>query len=150
MLSARPKLAESVLALAVIVLLALLIVPWKQQPLPRPPAAGSASSVAPPAALPAAAGPASPESILPIFIGRPAASASAPAAKPPVDAPWLLYLGHSSAPDGSVTWFVKDTRTGKVIRASKTEGADGWAVVEEKDTSLLLKKGSDLYTVVKR
>jgi hypothetical protein len=150
MLSARPRVAESVLGLGIIVLLAFLIVPWKQRPLPRPPAAGAASSVAPPTALPAAASPASPESILPIFIGRPAASASAPAGKPPLDAPWLQYLGHSSAPDGSVTWYVKDTRSGKIIRASKTEGADGWAVVEEKDTSLLLKNGSDLYTVVKR
>jgi hypothetical protein len=150
MQSVRLRIAEAALGLGIVVLLALLIAPWKQQALPRPPAAGGAPSAATPAGLPASASPTSPESILPIFIGRPAASASAPAAKPPVDATWLQFLGHSSAPDGSVTWYVKDTRTGKIIRASKTEGADGWTMVEEKDTSLLLKNAGVLYAVVKR
>ncbi len=145
------RVGEAALGLGVLVLLVLLIVPWKEQALPKPAAADTSFSTLPPASLPAAPSPASPESILPIFIGRPAAqSAPVPAAKSPVEGTWLLYLGRSRAPDGTVTWFVKDTKTGKIIKAAKDEGADGWTMVEEKDNSLLLKNGGILYSVVKR
>jgi hypothetical protein len=150
--------AEVVLGLAALALLILLLLPHRQLPLPRPPA-GDAD-----AALPAAAGVSAhaqavpPEAILPLFVGTPArkpARIAAPVAqglpaKPPADAPWLRYLGRSGSPDGTSWCFVKDTRSGKVIKAAFGAASQGWSIVEDDANRVILKSGDDLYSVSKR
>jgi len=116
-----------------------------------------------PAAAWARAGALAPEAILPLFVGKktakpaPAAVASpqpAPASQPapkvPVAAPWLRYMGRSTGPDGSASVYVKDTKSGKVVRAALGVTVGGWTLVSEDDAGLVLTFGEDLYTVSKR
>lgn len=71
-------------------------------------------------------------------------------AKPPADAPWLRYLGRSGSPDGTSWCFVKDTRSGKVIKAAFGAASHGWSLVAEDANRVILKRGDDLYSVSKR
>jgi hypothetical protein len=145
------RVVELALGAAAAALLALLAVPWKPEPLPG--AAGGGSSPPPPREAarrePGTAVP--PETILRLFTGGgPEASAvSSPAAKP-IDAFWLRYMGRSSAPDGTTYVYVKDTESGKVIRATRAEALDGWILVSEDESGLTLQHGDDRYAVSKR
>ena len=66
------------------------------------------------------------------------------------DAPWLRYIGRSSDPDGTAHVYVKDTRSGKVIRATRGVALDGWILVSEDPAGLTLRHGDDLYAVSKQ
>jgi hypothetical protein len=150
--------AEAVLGLTALALLILLAYPRRDTPLPRPPAGDTDM------ALPSAAGVSSvtqavpPETILALFEGarvtKPAGSAApivkAEPAHPPTDAPWLRYLGRSGFPDGTSWYFVKDTRSGRVIKAAFGAVSPGWSIVEDDTNRVVLKSGDDLYSVSKR
>jgi hypothetical protein len=148
---------EPALALAAGALLALLVIPWKGAPLPPVASSPQPEMRQPPPELQTARRMVSPEAILPLFVGKQtpervvnASSAPQPAGKPPAAASWLRYMGRSSATDGKSYVYVKDSRSGKVIRASQTEALNGWTLVSEDDAGLVLKNGEDLYTVSKR
>ena len=150
--------AEAILGLAALALLIILVLPPRQPSMPRPPAADVDL------ALPAAVGVSAhaqavpPEAIIRLFVGTPvrkpagfaAPIAKGPPAHPPADAPWLRYLGRSGSPDGRSWCFVKDTRSGKVIKAAFGAASPGWSIVEDDANRVVLKSGDDLYRVSKR
>ena len=150
--------AEAILGLAALALFILLVLPRRQLPLPRPPAGDTDI------ALPAAAGASDHahavplEAILPLFIGTPKRKAAViaapvvqgPPVRPSTDASWLRYLGRSGSPDGTSCCFVKDTRSGKVIKATLGAASQGWSIVEDDANRVVLKSGDDLYSVSKR
>jgi len=157
------RVLEPALGLAAAALLALLIVPWTEKPLPL--VAAKARANVPARQAEALAGPRAlaPDAILPLFVGRavpkpapvaPPAPQPAPVAQPapkvPAAAPWLRYMGRSTAPDGTSSVYLKDTRTGKVLRAAQGVALGGWTLVSEDDAGLVLANGEDLYAVNKR
>ena len=160
------RLVEAILGLAAAALLALLVVPWKEAPLPAVAAAGHTDTLASAGETRASTTLASPEAILTIFAGRPALKpvpAKAPAAAPmtqkpepqpaprmPVAASWLRYMGRSSAGDGASSVWLKDTKSGKVIRAALGATLNGWTLLSEDDAGLVLTHDEDLYAVSKR
>jgi hypothetical protein len=144
---------EAALAIAVLTLLAVLLVPWREAPLE--PMKGNAGTTV--SAMPAAEGRkaarAAPEAVLSLFIGRaPAAQARTTAAveKKPMDAPWLNYLGYYAVAEGKPYYWFKDTRTGRVIKVSKGQDSGEWVLLEISGDTMLLKCNNELYTVNKR
>ena len=104
-----------------------------------------------------------PETILPLFVvKRPAtpvpvaapepkpAPAPQPVPKVPSAAPWLRYMGRSTGPDGSASVYLKDTNSGKVVRAALGATVAGWTLISEDDAGLVLTFGEGLYSVSKR
>ncbi len=86
-----------------------------------------------------------------MFGGRPAVrTPAAPAARAPVDAPWLQYLGRSQSVDGTTTVFLKDTKTGRLISATRADTPGAWVIVDEQGTTLIVKNGDALYSVKTR
>ena len=150
--------AEAILGLAALALFILLVLPPRQPPMPRPPAADA--DIALPAAPDVLAHTQSvpPEAILPLFVGTPARKPTGIAAPvvqgapahPPADAPWFRYLGRSGSPDGTSWCFVKDTRSGRVIKAAFGAASRGWSIVEDDANRVVLKSGDELYSVSKR
>ncbi len=144
------RAAELALGAAAAALLVLLVVPWKAAPLPGAAGSGSSPQPQPEIARQQTRIAVPPDTILRLFTGaRPAAQARAapsPEAKP-VDASWLRYMGRSSAPDGTTHVYVKDTKSGKVIRATRGEALDGWTLVSEDASGLMLQYGDELYAV---
>ncbi len=149
-------LVEIVLLAAILLMAAFLLAPWNEGPLPGAdagtPAAPSAAEGAPPDSRTDVA----PELLVPLFLGkRPSGKTEVardmhiPVTKP-VDAPWLRYVGRSSSEDGKSFVFVKDTRSGKVIRATRGEYLNGWMLGEEDDFSLVLQNADGRYLVNKR
>ena len=154
MRSLVPRLAQVFLALAALCLGAVLIIPWRNEPRLSPPP-GTRS------VLPLDAGqaghspePASPETILSLFVKRsnsiPARTAPAPETRKPVDAPWLVFLGFYSGPSARPAYMLKDTRSGRVILASGDVSANGWSVIEIQEKRLVVRNGMDCYIVQKR
>jgi hypothetical protein len=151
------KVVEPALALAAAVLLALLVVPWEEPQLPSAAASRQSAKPKAQAELQAARYVASTDAVVTLFVGKQAPKAAAasatptqPVAKPVSAAPWLRYMGRSSAADGKSYVYVKDTKSGKVIRAAQAEAVNGWTLVSEDDEGLVLKSGEDLYAVSKR
>jgi hypothetical protein len=147
------RVVELALGAAAAALLVLLVVPWKAAPLPGVTGSGSSPQPQPETARQETRTAVPPETILRLFTGArpatPAIAAPSPDAKP-VDAPWLRYMGRSSAPDGTMHVYVKDTKSGKVIRATRGEALDGWALVSEDASGLILQHDDELYAVSKK
>ncbi len=99
-----------------------------------------------------AAQPAAPEAILTLLVGRqaPKAAAPAPATVPPQQAPWMKYLGRAFAADGSTQVYLKDTKTGRLMTATRDAGAGRWVLVQEQDDAVIVKNGDTAYSVGKR
>jgi hypothetical protein len=146
------RAAEAGLGLAALVLIGVLVAPWRVPPLPDPTAAGRSPSRTLPAGAAAVVQPSTPEAILPLLVGRPAPKAAAPVPvpTPPQQATWMRYLGRSQSADGATQVYMKDTKTGKLITASKDAGADGWVLVQEQADTILVKNGDTVYSVGKR
>jgi hypothetical protein len=150
--------AEAVLGLAALALFILLVLPRREQPLSRPPAGDTDTALPAAAGVPAHTQPVPPEAILPLLVGTPVrkpAGIAAPVVQgqpvqPPADAPWLRYLGRSGSPDGTSWCFVKDTRSGKVIKAAFGAASPGWSIVKDDANRVVLKSGDNLYSVSKR
>jgi hypothetical protein len=149
---AMHRAAEAALGLAALVLVGVLVAPWREPPLPDPSAAGKSPVRTVPVGAAAASQASPPEVILPLLVGRPAprAAAQAAAPTPPVDASWMRYLGRSQSADGATQVYMKDTKSGKLITASKNAGADGWVLVQELADKILVKNGDTVYSVGKR
>jgi hypothetical protein len=144
---------EAFLCLVILGLLVGEVVPWRQADLPLK-ASGRSSVPGTPVDPPGPDESALPiETVVTLFTDRVAAqprTSPAPQAKTPQDAPWLKYMGFASTADGTSTWYVKDTKTGRMIRASQGQTMAGWAVVESTADRLILRNGDDLYSVNKR
>ena len=147
------KAIEALLGLACLGLLLLLLVPWAPQAL---------SLTAAPAAVLHAALPETPvvevdllppQAVLTLFVPPPASSQGK---TPPVPAPrspeasWLRYLGYSSGADGASQWYIKDTRTGRIITLSIGAQSGGWSLVGVTEEQVVVKNGSDTYSVPRR
>ena len=153
---------EVVLGLAVVALLALLVFPWGKLPLPAMGARAQTVLAARAAEVQTQTGTVSVDAILPLFVGRKApkpapavaapepAPAPQPAPKAPVAAPWMRYMGRSTASDGSSSVYLKDSKSGKVVRAAPGVSVGGWTLVSEDEAGLVLSFGEDLYLVSKR
>jgi hypothetical protein len=154
MKSSMQRAIEVLLGLIILGLLVLLVVPWHQQKMPP----RSATSCVPqPTAVDATGVSASVlpvDAVLTLFADRerpsPARAPVAPPAKTATEAAWLTYMGFASGADGASWSYVKDTRTGKVIRLSQGQCVAGWCIVENVDERLVIKNGEDLYSVSKR
>jgi hypothetical protein len=146
------RAVELALGTAAAALAVLLAVPWETASQPRIAAAASLPPTQQGDARPVPEAAVLPEAVVRLFTGVPAAAA--PAAPPPsprpIDAPWLRYVGRSSAPDGTTHVYVKDTKSERVIRATRGEVLDGWMLVAEDASSLTLRHGDELYAVAKR
>lgn len=146
------RVIDLALGAAAAALLVLLVAPWKAAPLPGATGSGSSPQPQPEAVRIDTRTAVPPDTILRLFTGggpaTPAAGAPSPGAKP-LDASWLRYMGRSSAPDGTTSVYVKDTISGKVIRATRGGALDGWILVSEDASGLTLRHGDDLYAVAK-
>jgi hypothetical protein len=149
---AMHRAAEAALGVAALALIAVLVAPLRAPALPDPSAAGRSPAKSAPAGAAAAAQPAVPEDILPLLVGRPApkAAAPAPAPVPPQPAAWMKYLGRSLAADGSTQVYLKDTKTGRLVTATRDAGAGGWVLVQEQADTVIVKNGDTVYSVGKR
>ena len=143
------------LGVAAAALLALLVAPWRVAPLPGGTGDGTPRPAARASELRASASDVPPETVLRLFSGG--ASLSAPAASSgrsaaaAVEAPWLRYMGRSSDPDGTTHVYVKDEKSGRVIRATRDRALNGWVLVEETEERLILANDDDeRYAVSKR
>jgi hypothetical protein len=153
----RPTMRRAVdlaLGAAAAALLVLLVAPQREAP-PAGAAGGEAPAPVARAGEPSESGTdVPPGAVLRLFTGgvpvATVAAAPGPPAAAPVEAPWLRYLGRSSDADGTAHVYVKDTKSGKVIRATRGEVLNGWIIVAEDSESLTLRCGDDLYTVGKR
>jgi hypothetical protein len=152
------KASEASLALFALLLIAALIVPWRQSN-PTEAPAKTASELSPnPAGTAAEPIRATPDTLFNLFAGKAAATPSAAVPKPaavtatkkPVDAPWLRYIGNISGAEGKSYYFFKDTRSGRSVTLSAGETINGWSLVEIADNKFILKNNEDLYTVNKR
>jgi hypothetical protein len=147
------RAVELALGAAAAALLVLLVIPWKETPLPGAADVGTSTPASRERVQPERGAGVQPETIVRLFTGgRPAAPAS-PAPPPdvtPIDAPWLRYMGRSSDPDGTLHVYVKDTKSGKVINATRGEARNGWILVAEGAEGLTLRNGGELYAVSKR
>jgi hypothetical protein len=143
------RIAEAVLSLAVLALVAMLAMPWKARELPRAVSTSLSVSDEEHAAAPTAATPVAPDGVIRLFVGRPAAKAEVRAApaRPPQDATWLRYLGRSRSADGMASVFLKDTKTGRLITATQAGTSDGWSIAEEQDGAVIVKYADTLYSV---
>jgi len=147
------RAVEMALGAAAAALAVLLAVPWDTASQPRIAAAASPPPTQQGDARPAPAAAGQPEAIVRLFTGRVPATAASAAPLPSsraIDAPWLRYVGRSSTPDGTTQVYVKDTKSERVIRATRAEVLDGWMLVAEDASSLTLRHGDELYTVAKR
>jgi hypothetical protein len=149
------RIAELALGVTTVALLVLLMVPWKAATLPGITAGASSGTLPREAERYEPRNVVPPETILRLFTGggppAPAREALLPSpAAQPIDASWLRYMGRSSAQDGKTHVYVKDTISGKVIRATRAEALNGWILVSEDASGLLLQHGDDLYAVSKR
>ncbi|OHD68456.1 MAG: hypothetical protein A2177_03495 [Spirochaetes bacterium RBG_13_68_11] len=147
------RVVDLALGAAAAALLVLLAVPWKAAPLPGATGNGPSPQPQPEAARHETRTTVPPDAILRLFTGGGPAAAARAAPSPdakPVDASWLRYMGRSSAPDGTTSVYVKDTKSGKVIRATRGEALDGWILVSEDASGLTLQHGDDLYAVSKK
>ncbi len=154
------RILEPLLAVAAAALLVILVVPWKETALPALGAKAAAASPPAHAPGPELARAVAPDAILPLFVGRqvqkptpppaPPAPQAQPAPKRPVAATWLRYMGRSAAPDGTSSVYLKDTRSGKVLKAAQGVAMGGWLLLSEDEATLVLSYGEDLYSVSKR
>ena len=146
------RVVDLALGAAAAALLVFLAAPWKAAPLPGATGSGSPPQPQPEAARRETRTTVLPDAILRLFTGggptTPITAAPPPALKP-VEAAWLRYMGRSSAPDGTAHVYVKDTKSGKVIRATRGAALDGWILVSEDASGLTLRHGDDLYAVSK-
>jgi len=131
------------LGVAAAALFALLVVPWRVAPLPDGDRGGTPQPAARASERPASASVVQPEAIVRLFTGSASAPAAAAArsrsATAAVEAPWLRYMGRSSDPDGTTHVYVKDAKSGRVIRATRDRALNGWVLVEETEERLLLE-----------
>ncbi len=156
-----PKAVEAVLALAVLGLLAALVVPWRQTPFPVRPAGPRPETPSLPAQTRLSPARAEPEAVLALFVpkgpprlARPPSPAEVKPPpvpeKKPVDAPWLSYLGYTSAAQGKPTYYFKDTRSGRLIKVTPGESSGGWSLLEVKDNRMILQNKDEIFAVNKR
>jgi hypothetical protein len=143
------RVAEAILFIAAAVLFFLLIVPWRNDPLPPAP---QGTRTLPGLALgnpaPVEVAPA-PATLLSLFVERVEKPPGSPARAPVLEAPWLRYVGFSDNGEGAV-WYLKDTRSGRIIGVTTRPSRDGWCVVENRESRLVLKNGDSLYSVSTR
>jgi hypothetical protein len=147
------RAVELALGAAAAALLVLLVLPWREAPLPHAADSGGPAPASREGTPPESGSVVPPEAILRLFTGAKPVAAETQVGPPvvkPVDAPWLRYMGRSSAPDGTAHVYVKDTKSGKVIMASRGMALDGWILVAEDADTLTLANGGDVYSVSKR
>jgi hypothetical protein len=144
---------EAVLSLACVALIVLLVVPWPpyhSAPGPVPPVDPYSPTQR---ATEAALKPLSAEIVLTLFMPRAAARQVKSSALPEQHAEevsWLRYLGFATSVNGTSRWYVKDTRTGRIITLSLGTQAGGWSLVDVAQERLIIRKGTDLYAVPRR
>jgi hypothetical protein len=156
MRSSIQRIAETGLGLLIVCLLGLLLIPWRKTPMPTPTSKNNDQSIPAPRSPPSPSTDGDPETILRLFVGTPAPRGPAPAAssptpaKPATNAPWLRYVGYSSASDGTACLYLKDTKTGKMIKLVRGEALNGWSIIDDQGEMLMVKNGDDVYSVAKR
>jgi len=151
------KIAEIALALGILALVAVLVVPGREAPLTSPQSGAKTEAAQADASVKTAPKAADIATVLMLFgvtgQGRPApATTPAPtptSAKPPVDAPWLAYIGYAQT-DGKPYYMIKDTRTNKMIKVAEGAPIGGWSLIEASATRLVVSNNADQYIVKKR
>ncbi len=137
-------------------LLTTLLIPFSdeaQKPAPGPVAAPVSKD---PAGSHVAPDRVSPHVILSLFVKKNPAKlrapvqASPPAARMPVEAPWLSYLGFYSGDPGRPYYLLKDTRAGRVIKIGEGDATNGWSLVEVAEKRMVVRNNDDTYVVNKR
>jgi hypothetical protein len=142
------RAAEIVLAAAAVVLLFVLILPWRSEPPPPVPQEAWQAQGRVEKPDPAGSG-STPATLLPLFVDRAAPRPAPRPAVPILDAPWLRYVGFADS-GGGPAWYLKDTRTGRVIGVTSRLSREGWCVVEYQNNRLVLRSGDSLYAVSTR
>ena len=154
-------LPEVLLSAAAACLLVLVVGPAR-----RPAAAPerrqeAAAYVAAPAALPSAPVPAEPDAVVSLFYREPPRRAPAPpepvveakpaAAEPvkPVEVSWLSYVGYFSGEDGRPFFYIKDTRSGRLIKITTGETSD-WTLVEAAEGRIVVRHDGTVYSVARK
>jgi hypothetical protein len=150
------SLVEGALALCVLGLAAALVLPWPSDAGVTVPTGGG--SPRPPAALPESARATSlpAEAAAALFV-RPvpqrAPARASPGPPPPAASPapsWLKYVGYSSPAEGQRRYFIKDTRSGRLITLTPGERAGPWSLDEDRrDTLVVVTGAGERYVVVK-
>ena len=141
------RIVEALLAAGAAALVAVLAAPW---PAPRPAAtAETAARIHPGEEVRDTGGlpRLPPSALVGLFPSGPVAPAPRPPA--PAEAPWLRYVGSSR--DGTkASWYVKDTRSGRIMSLTTGVARAGWRVVEDRGGLLVVGDGDTLYAVTKR
>lgn len=154
------RIAEAVLYLAIVGLVAALALPWGES-LPLFGDENQVRSAQPTPLmerpLPARADP----SVILILLAGPsvtpppppaaaAAEPPAPVEKIPAEATWLKYIGRSMTTEGRLSFHIKDTRSGRMMRVVQGETIDGVSLVEVAEGRIVLGSGDDLLVVTVR
>jgi len=151
---------EALLAAAATGLLVLAAVPSPREAAgpARPLGASRAQAAAKTADSPAEL--ADPDAVVRLFYMAPPpveqapvepAAAAAPEPEPakPLEAPWLSYVGHFSGMDGKPFYYVKDSRSGRLIKVSRDDTSD-WILVEDAAERIVVRHGDGLYAVPRK
>jgi hypothetical protein len=161
MKSSLLKAVEASLTLAAAGLLAALLAPWKAP-------VDTLSRVGSPAPAPAAVvegkaplARAEPHVVLTLFVPRslPHLEKSPPPREPAavpvpevkaVEAPWLSYLGYASGATSELRYYLKDTRSGRLITVTRGREAGDWMLVEVQEKKLIVRNKQEVFSVSKR
>jgi hypothetical protein len=152
--------AEATLTLVAILMLAILLMPWKEKATSSLLGPRRVEVVADPAATPETPMQVRPETIASLFTEEkvvtppkpvePAPPTPLPEPKKPVDTPWLKLIGSAIGPDGKHSYAFKDTRSTRVIKVSEGEVIDGWSVADVFEDKIVLEHDGGLYAVKMR
>lgn len=152
-------LPEALLAAAAAGLLAMTVLPSRRAAVGPSAPRGASEAVPAPAAASAPSAPADPDAVVALFYGAPAVIQAPPQsvgeAKPeeapvkPVEAPWLSYVGYFSGMDGKPFHYVKDSRSGRLIKVARDLASD-WILVEDAADRIVVRHGGDVYAVARK
>jgi hypothetical protein len=154
-------LPEVFLAASAVCLLALAVVPARRTASAPRPERQAAVNAAMPAATPSAPAPADPDAIVSLFYREPPRGTQAPTVAPaegkpaaaapvkPMEVAWLSYIGYFSGADGKPFFYIKDSRSGRLIRITTGEATD-WTLVEAAEDRIVVRHDGTVYAVARK
>lgn len=160
------RIAEAALLLLVAGLAVALALPWPEKGSPSAHRVATAAASDAPGQNAARMDSADPEAVARLFgwtrpLPRPAVEPEptpevvelppvAETAAPPIVAEWLRYVGYSSDAEGASLYYLKDTRSGKLITATEGSVSAEWSLLQASEEQLVVRHDGTDYLVHRR